>query len=173
MKRELTIFPLAFILSACVQEMGIEGRILPYNALDNKPIARPLPKNTIARGQLIKKTFIPPKPDVNMVKEGRESYEIFCASCHGLSGYGDGIIVKRGFPAPPSFHQERIRNAPEKYLVQVIRDGFGIMYGFKDRLSVQEAWSIAYYLKALELSQNTHITMLPEQYKKDILEALP
>ena len=63
------------------------------------------------------------------------------------------MVVQRGFPAPPSLHSERLRDAPLRHFVDVITDGFGVMYSYRDRVSVEDRWAIAAYIRALQLSQ--------------------
>ena len=46
------------------------------------------------------------------MQRGRERYDIFCSPCHGLTGEGDGMVVQRGYRRPPSFHIDRLRQAP-------------------------------------------------------------
>jgi dTDP-4-amino-4,6-dideoxygalactose transaminase len=60
--------------------------------------------------------------------------------CHGLTGYGDGMIVRRGFAKPPSFHDERLRAAAPGYFAEVITHGFGALnYPFGDPNARKEA----------------------------------
>lgn len=75
---------------------------------------------------------------------------IFCSVCHGSRGDGDGTVVKRGFPAPPSFHEPRLVAAPPGYVVDVITHGHGIMYSYADRVEPADRWAIAAYVKALQ-----------------------
>src|SRR5258708_2327642 len=127
MRISISLIVISMGLTACVQEMGLLGHLLPYGSIDKKPVARPIPEHTIAQGQLkISSDYhqIPMPLTMAMLKRGRERYDIYCAACHGLSGFGNGVIVERGFLAPPSFHQERLRMAPPEYLSNVIRNGF-------------------------------------------------
>jgi len=84
---------------------------------------------------------------------GRQRYDIYCAVCHGATGYCDGMIVRRGFVRPPSFHIDRLRAAPPGYFVDVITHGFGAMYSYNDRVVPEDRWKIAAYVKTLQLSQ--------------------
>ena len=58
---------------------------------------------------------------------GRERFDIFCAPCHGRTGTGDGMVVQRGYRRPPSYHDDRLRNAPVGHFFDVITNGFGAM----------------------------------------------
>ena len=73
-----------------------------------------------------------------------------CALCHGRYGDGRGIIVERGFPAPPSLHAERLRTADPSYFVAVITEGYGAMYPYADRVEPGERWAVAAYIQALQ-----------------------
>src|SRR5437773_343390 len=87
-------------LASCVQEMGLVGRLLPYGSIDGKPVARAIPENTVAQGQLRLNSDDDDRPTpltMAMLERGRERYDIYCAACHGLSGSGNGVIVERGF----------------------------------------------------------------------------
>jgi mono/diheme cytochrome c family protein len=88
-----------------------------------------------------------------VVARGRERYEIFCAMCHSSTGEGDGMIVRRGFRRPPSYHEDRLRQAPAGYFFRVITEGFGAMPPYRAQVPVQDRWAIAAYIRALQLSQ--------------------
>ena len=88
-----------------------------------------------------------------VVARGRERYEIFCAMCHSSTGEGDGMIVRRGFRRPPSYHEDRLRQAPVGYFFRVMTEGFGAMPPYRAQVPVQDRWAIAAYIRALQLSQ--------------------
>ncbi|HEY7641521.1 MAG TPA: cytochrome c [Steroidobacteraceae bacterium] len=91
---------------------------------------------------------------------GQQRFAIYCAPCHGPTGDGDGLIVRRGFPAPPSYHIDRLRSADDRHLFDVISNGYGIMYPFADRLSPEERWAVVAYIRTLQLSQNAPASKL-------------
>ena len=93
---------------------------------------------------------------------GKERYEIFCTPCHDRAGTGNGMIVKRGFKQPPSYHQDRLRNAAPGYFYGVIKNGFGQMQGYSPQIPVEDRWRIVAYIRALQLSQNADPKDLPE-----------
>lgn len=91
------------------------------------------------------------------LQRGRERFDIFCAVCHGQLGDANGMIVRRGFQRPPSFHDPAMRDPNAKPLghyFDVITRGFGGMYSYADRIPVEDRWRIVAYIKALQLSQN-------------------
>jgi mono/diheme cytochrome c family protein len=88
-----------------------------------------------------------------VVARGRERFEIYCAMCHGFTGEGDGMIVRRGFRRPSSYHEDRLRQAPVGYFFRVMTEGFGAMPPYRAQVPVQDRWAIAAYIRALQLSQ--------------------
>jgi len=96
------------------------------------------------------------------VSRGRERFEIFCAPCHGLAGYGDGIVVRRGFRRPPSYHIERLRQAPAGHFFDVISRGIGAMGDFADRIPPEDRWAVVAHVRALQLSQWARLEKIPE-----------
>ena len=99
--------------------------------------------------------------DLPSLERGRERYDIYCTPCHGASGDGNGLVVSRGFPRPPSYHSERLRAVPDTYLYQVIGHGYGVMYGYGDRIDEQDRWAIVGYVRALQLAQNAQLSDVP------------
>lgn len=97
-------------------------------------------------------TTIPYDVDNAFMQYGRENYSIFCASCHGISGDGNGVTKPYGILAA-SYHDDRLRGEPDGYIYDVIANGKGLMYGLKDRLTNEQSWSIVLYLRALQKAQ--------------------
>ena len=89
-----------------------------------------------------------------LLARGRQRFNIYCAPCHSRAGDGDGMIARRGFPHPPSYHTDRLRNAPDSHFYQVITHGYGIMYPYADRITPHDRWAIVAYIRALQLCQH-------------------
>ena len=90
-----------------------------------------------------------------IVKRGEERYNIFCGMCHGPTGYGDGMIIRRGFKRrPPSYHTDQLRQAPVGHFFDVITNGWGAMAPYASMIPVTDRWAIIAYIRALQLSQN-------------------
>jgi mono/diheme cytochrome c family protein len=87
------------------------------------------------------------------VQRGRERYEIFCSVCHGLTGNGDGMVVRRGFRRAASFNDDRLRQAPVGHFFDAITNGWGAMPSYSSQIPVQDRWAIIAYVRALQLSQ--------------------
>jgi mono/diheme cytochrome c family protein len=112
-------------------------------------------------------TTIPMTVTLDTVKRGQERYNIYCSPCHGLDGYGQGMIVQRGFSPPPSFYSDRLRSAPDGHFYDVITNGFGTMYSYAYRIKPQDRWAIVAYIRALQLSQGAALNELsPEDLQK-------
>lgn len=89
-----------------------------------------------------------------IVDRGRERYDIFCTVCHGKTGNGDGMIVRRGFRRAASFHDDRLRTAPVGHFFDAITNGWGAMPSYAPQIPVQDRWAIIAYIRALQVSQN-------------------
>lgn len=99
----------------------------------------------------------------DVLERGRNRFRIFCALCHGLDGAGHGTIVERGFSPPPALYDAKVVDQPLGYYYDVITHGHGAMYGYAARIPTRDRWSVAAYLRALQLSQHATPSMLPEQ----------
>ena len=170
MKRFCALVALCFLVVACRRGMVDQQRIKPLGEADffaDGRGSRPPPEHTVARGQLredqqfftgkigdqLAATFPMPITRQTLAR-GRERFEIFCAVCHGRTGEGNGEIVQRGFPQPPSLHEPRLRDAPVGHFFDVATSGYGVMYSYASRLSPEDRWAIAAYIRALQLSQH-------------------
>jgi hypothetical protein len=120
-------------------------------------------------GQLV--NVFPFPVTMEVLKRGQERFNIYCSPCHGLSGMGNGMIVQRGFSHPPSYHQDRLRNAPVGHFVDVITNGYGQMYSYAYRVKPQDRWAIAAYIRALQLSQNASVNDLPANERQQLEDA--
>jgi len=103
----------------------------------------------------------PPPITGALLARGQERYTIYCLPCHSPLGDGDGPVVRHGFPHPPSYHQPRLRAAPDRHFYDVITDGYGIMHSYADRVPPPDRWAIVAYIRALQLSQHAPVAQLP------------
>jgi mono/diheme cytochrome c family protein len=106
--------------------------------------------------------------DRQTLERGRERFDIYCSPCHSVVGDGDGMIVRRGFPSPPSYHSDRLRNAPDAHFYSVITNGYGMMYSYADRVAPNDRWAIVAYIRALQLSQNARIDDVPPERRAEL-----
>ena len=99
-------------------------------------------------------TEMPWPVNAAVLARGRVQFMAICANCHGADGYGQGIIVRRGFPSPPSYHDARLLQAPVGHFYDVITNGYGVMYPYASIVDVNDRWAIVAYLRALQRSQH-------------------
>ncbi len=166
--------------AGCRQDMHDTPRYEPLQQSDiyaDKRSARPIIEGTVARGFLkdddvfftgmqcgapVEKIPMPLTEAV--VVRGRERYEVFCAPCHGVAGDGDGMIVKRGYKQPTSYHDPRLRNERAGYFFDVMTRGFGQMPDYAAQVSPKDRWAIVAYIRALQLSQHASVgDLTPEE----------
>src|SRR5579885_44701 len=165
------LLPFTFCLlsAGCRQQMGQQPKYKPLEAssfFDDGRSARPPVRGTVSRsldGKDIQSAAykrggaytndFPYQLTPQLLARGRERYEIDCAVCHGLAGYGDGMVVQRGFSASPSYHRDDVRSQPVGFYFDVITNGYGAMGSYAAQVSEQDRWAIIAYIRALQLSQ--------------------
>jgi mono/diheme cytochrome c family protein len=114
-----------------------------------------------AQWQAAETSQSPPPVTQALLARGQERYGIYCLPCHSPIGDGDGPVVRRGFPHPPSYHEQRLRDAPDRHFYDVITNGYGIMHPYADRVPPQDRWAIVAYIRALQFSQAAPVAQLP------------
>jgi mono/diheme cytochrome c family protein len=121
------------------------------NIFRNGKVLQVPPDGSVAREQDTANVLTEKPPmSLALVERGRERFNIFCSECHGFGGDADGMVVRRGFPKPPSFHEVRLVNATDEHFVDVITHGYGVMYSYSDRVPPADRWAIAAYIRALQ-----------------------
>jgi hypothetical protein len=179
----LTAFA-ALFLGGCRSEMYDQPRYKPYHAsgfFEDGTSARPLVAGTVSRrgpnerGNAPAEHFdtgktggkladeLPFPVDRSVLERGQARFRIFCTPCHGELGNGRGMIVRRGFNPPPSFHSDEIRKKPVGHYFDVMTRGFGTMYSYASRVPARDRWAIAAYIRALQLSQHAPLSELPAE----------
>jgi len=178
----IVVIMIALTGSACRQDMHDQPKYTPLRStpfFGDVRSARPLVAGTVARGQLHEDPFLetgkignadatvfPFPVDEAVMARGRERFEIFCTPCHGRIGTGDGMIVRRGYRRPPTYHDDRLRNAPIGHFVDVMANGFGAMPDYSDQIGARDRWAIAAYIRALQLSQHAPVPQLPQELRE-------
>ena len=121
----------------------------------------PIPAGVVGHGTT---PVVPPAVTMALLERGQQRFRIYCTPCHSELGDGHGMIVQRGFPAPPSYHIDRLRDAPVEHFYDVVTNGYGAMYSFAYRVQPVDRWAIAAYIRALQRSQDATVADLtPEQ----------
>ena len=140
----------------------------PAKLWPNGSEAQPLPAGVVAQGDLARAKDVKDPPPVtdSLMRTGRKNFEIFCSPCHGLAGDGDGMIVQRGFPAPPSYYTDRLRAAPAQHFFDVITNGYGVMYSYAARVPPHDRWAIVAYIRALQVSRHARVADVPQAREK-------
>ena len=147
---------------------------------------------TIARGQLRLDrhlyegkadtglaTTLPMPLTKELLERGHQRFDIYCSPCHDRTGRGNGMVVQRGLKRPPSFQQDRapgnapgdginLRTAPVGYFFDVMTNGFGVMYSYASRITPEDRWAIAAYIRTLQFSQNASFDQLPTEDQRQL-----
>ncbi len=118
-----------------------------------------------ADGSFVKK--LPLEVTHELIQQGKEKYDIFCAACHGAAGDGNGVTKPYGVLAA-NYHDDRLRNETDGYIFDVITNGKGLMFPLNDRISPEERWAVVLYVRALQLSQNAKASELTAAQRTEL-----
>jgi hypothetical protein len=179
----------ALVLAGCTDDMYNQPKYEPMETSQMFPdqqAMRPLPPGVVQFGDTredahyyrgrVDGAFVTTFPfpvTRDMLYRGQERYEVFCAPCHGLTGYGNGMIEQRTPSMQvPSLHSERLRNAPEGLYFEVITNGYRYMYGYGSRIPAEDRWAIIAYMRALQRSQQATLADVPAE-ERERLESEP
>jgi len=154
MKAALSAVAMLTVLAAC-DDMSDQAKQRPYSP-GVGPVATPA--NVVPYREEASQV---PRLTLALLERGQERFRIYCTPCHSELGDGQGMIVQRGFPPPPSYHNERLRDVPVQHFYDVITQGYGAMYPFADRVPSADRWAIAAYIRALQRSQNATLAEVP------------
>jgi mono/diheme cytochrome c family protein len=177
----LTLAAALLVAGGCRQNMHNQHKVETLDKSDfyaDAKGARSFPEGTVARGGpgvdiapytglTVANNPLPPGPPARvtpaMLRRGQERFNIFCSPCHGRLGNGRGMIVRRGYKQPTSFHDQRLRGSGVDYFYSVITEGFGVMPSYAPQVPVEDRWAIAAYIRALQYSQNARLAELPPE----------
>jgi mono/diheme cytochrome c family protein len=173
--------PLILFALACRQDMHDQPKYKPLAAsrfFSDGKSARRLVEGTVPfqpGGEAIspapeesKATAPPFALTPQALDRGQERFDIYCAPCHGRLGNGDGMVARRGFLAPPSYHIDRLRRAPVGHFYAVMTNGFGAMPSYADKVAPRDRWAVAVYIRALQLSQHATLNDAPPEERAKI-----
>ena len=172
------------LLAGCRQKMADQPRYDPLGRstfFGDERAARPLVEGTVARGELRGDELLyagkeggnpvdlfPFPVTLAVLTRGQQRYNIFCSPCHDRVGTGQGMIVRRGYRAPPSLHIDRLREAPAGYFFEVMSNGFGVMPDYAQQIQPEDRWAIVAYIRALQLSQHATLADVPEDQRQQL-----
>jgi len=182
-KRVLTLLGV-LALAACRADMQDQPKYKNLRGsrfFEDGRSARPVVPDTVARGFLYAdQRFLTGKDNGQpvaalpipltreLLERGRDRYGIYCTPCHGLTGNGLGMVVQRGYRQPPSFHIDRLREAPVGYFFDVQTNGFGAMLDYAAQIPPADRWAIAAYIRALQVSQRATIADVPAAARPEL-----
>jgi mono/diheme cytochrome c family protein len=168
---------LVLTTAACRQDMHDAPR---YDPLEASPVfsggasSQPLVEGTDARGHLNDDELLetgrlngqvvdqfPFEITSADLDRGQVRFNVYCSPCHGQTGQGDGLVVQRGYKAPPSLHDIRLRVTPAGYYFGVISEGFGVMPDYRAQIAPDDRWRIIAYIRALQLSHEATVADVP------------
>lgn len=177
-----------------IQDMDNQGR---YKAQQGNPIfkdGRAMRKpvaGTVARGELRADSALyrgltdtgyvnqfPMAVTSEVMDRGQRQFDIFCSPCHGLSGYGDGMVNKRAealqqgaWIPPASLHDAPYTERELGHYFNTITNGIRNMPAYGSQIDVEDRWAIVAYMKALQLSQNAPLEDIPAAQRSTIRAA--
>jgi mono/diheme cytochrome c family protein len=180
----VVMIAMSVALASCRQDMHDAPRYEPLEAsafFASGGSARTLVANTVPRGFLREDELLytgkvsgqfantfPMAVTPAVMARGQERFNVFCSPCHGRTGEGNGMIVQRGFRRPPSYHEQRLRDAPAGYFFDVMTNGFGAMQDYATQVPVADRWAIAAYIRALQLSHSATVADVPADRRADL-----
>jgi mono/diheme cytochrome c family protein len=141
--------------------------------IDNPNLSAPVATTIDATGNTLVSSFpndideFPIPVTKELIDRGQDRFNIYCIVCHGPVGNGDGMIVRRGFSKPPTYHDDRLRNAPVGHFFDVMTNGWGKMNSYAYQLQPADRWAIVAYIRALQVGQN------PDELLKTGLTTVP
>jgi mono/diheme cytochrome c family protein len=171
--------------SDILQRMETQSKFLPYKSntlfADERNMRIP-PEGTVSRerplgsrafmkgldgDQLVQNIPVPVTPE--LLGRGKKKFEIVCATCHGLVGNGDSMVADN-MPTrlPPSL--VALQDKPAGFFYQAITLGYGLMPSFSGEIPIEDRWAVVAYVRALQLSQNAKLSMLPAEDRQKVLE---
>ena len=102
------------------------------------------------------------------LERGAEVYQVFCASCHGGAGAGDGLVPKYGFPPPPSMLTGKSLKMKDGQLFHILSYGQGNMADFNGQLTHQQRWDVINHIRNLQKTAASQVKPVTTPKKVDV-----
>lgn len=121
----------------------------------------------------------PLEVSLEVLERGQQQFGIYCMTCHGLDGRGNGLVNRRAqqilAPAwvPPSnmhdptYYEDKYADGK---LFSTITNGVRKMSGYAAQIKPSDRWAIVAYIRALQKSQNASMDLVPEGDQADVAE---
>ena len=170
--------------AGCRQDMHNQPKAIPLREsvfFRDGSSARPLVEGTVARGTLqddaafftgkngaVVLDALPFALTAEVLDRGEQRFNIYCSPCHDTAGTGQGMIVRRGYRQPPSYHIDRLRTAPLGHFYDVMTNGFGAMPDYRAQIAPRDRWAIAAYVRALQISQHAAAADIPQEERQKL-----
>jgi len=175
---------------ACRQDMHDQPKYIPLRPSDffgDGRSERQLTEGTVARGHLNDDAAYfegkgpdgKPLPEFpfpvtkQVLQRGQDRFNVYCSPCHDRLGEGNGMVVRRGYRHPPSYHIDRLRQVPDGYLFDVITNGFGAMPDYAAQIPVRDRWTVVAYIRALQLTHNANVSDVPADARSQLDSPAP
>jgi mono/diheme cytochrome c family protein len=190
LKYALIGFALVSIVG-CNTDMWVQTKTAPLSSSEffaDGQSARPLVPGTIPRGHLREDGVfytgiengkwtdkLPVPVTLELLKRGRDRFDIYCSPCHGRLGDGKGMIAQRGYQLKRpvgNYHSDRLRKMPVGHFYDVITNGYGAMYSYASRIEPQDRWAIVAYIRVLQQSQHGSVSELTADEKTKLDEKI-
>lgn len=110
-----------------------------------------------------------------VLRQGQTQFNIYCATCHGVDGAGNGLVNRRAqrilatnWVQPTSLHDETLDQEiyPDGKLFNTITHGIRKMGGYGSQIKVRDRWALVGYVRALQASQNATLADFPENRRE-------
>ena len=178
-------------LAGCRQDMQDQPKFVPQRGtvfFAAHRSSRPQVANTVARGGLHEDSYfytgivegsngyreekneLPFPATMTVLKKGQERFNIYCTPCHSRVGNGVGAIVLRGYKPAGNLNDQVRRAQPLSHYFYVMTHGYGAMPDYSAQLTPEERWSVAAYIRAIQLSQGATAADVPTGAKVETLK---
>jgi len=120
-------------------------------------------------------TGFPKQLEINeqLMKRGKNRFEIYCTPCHGYDGRGMGAVPQRVAQTGGAWLARNLvdasnpvaMNMPNGQLFNTISNGYNTMMGYAAQIPHADRWAIVLYVRALQRSQNASLDDIPSDHR--------